>query len=114
MEVDQIILFFIKLRDTQTLNEKIIKSDLDIFLRQSKVKIILSLLLKENILISDDNDEIVLELVIDRKTSTNTIDVTDSKGSYYLKEINANIHEKYIKHLIDIVNNSIDTISNQA
>ncbi|MGF6147826.1 Uncharacterised protein [Kingella potus] len=111
MEIYKIILYFIELRETNALNKKIIKSDLDIFLKQTKLKIILSLLLKENFLLSDDNDEIVLELSIERETLNGTIDITDSKGNYYLKETTINIHEEYIKYLAKIINHSIDKIS---
>ena len=76
---------FTKIRDTQALNDKILKADLDIYLKQSSLRIVLSLLLKENILIYDDNDEIVLELFINRENSKGMVDLSWLKRIFFLQ-----------------------------
>ena len=90
---------FTKIRDTQALNDKILKVDLNIYLKQSILKIVFSLLLKENILIYDDNDEIVLELFIIRENSKGMVDISDSRGYSFFKDKEINIYHENISSL---------------
>ena len=76
---------YTKLRETQASNDKILKADLDIYLKQSGLKIVFSLLLKENILVYDNNDKIVLELFINRENSKGMVDISDSRGYFFSK-----------------------------
>ena len=46
MEINKIIEHFTKLRETQASNDKILKADLEFYLKQSILKIVFSLLLK--------------------------------------------------------------------
>ena len=89
---------YAKLRETQASNDKILKADLDIYLKQSSLRIVFSLLLKENILIYDDNDEIVLELFINRENSKGMVDISDSKGYSFSKDKEINI--SYLEELM--------------
>ena len=89
---------FTKIRDTQALNDKILKADLDIYLKQSSLRIVLSLLLKENILIYDDNDEIVLELFINRENSKGMVDISDSRGYSFFKDKEIKICHENIRY----------------
>ncbi|MDO4877852.1 MAG: hypothetical protein Q3966_00970 [Neisseria sp.] len=111
MEVYEIIEYFIKLRDGQATNDKVCKAGLDISLKQSKLGIVFSLLLKENILMQDDNDEIVLELIINRQDLTGRSEIYDSKGNYYLKDADVNICDEYIAHLAQSVRLAIGDIA---
>ncbi len=111
MEINKIIEHFIKLRETQASNDKILKADLDIYLKQSSLRIIFSLLLKENILIYDDNDEIVLELFINRENSTGMVDISDSRGYYFFKDNKINICHENISYLEELIYDSIKNIT---
>ena len=82
---------YTKLRETQASNDKILKADLDIYLKQSGLKIVFSLLLKENILVYDNNDKIVLELFINRESSKGMVDISDSRGYSFFKDKEINI-----------------------
>ena len=111
MEINKIIEHFTKLRETQASNDKILKADLDIYLKQSSLRIVFSLLLKENILIYDDNDEIVLELFINRENSKGMVDISDSRGYYYVKDKEINICHENISYLEELIYDSIKDIT---
>ena len=111
MEINKIIEHFTKLRETQASNDKILKADLDICLKQSSLRIVFSLLLKENILIYDDNDEIVLELFINRENSKGMVDISDSRGYYFFKDKEINICHENISYLEELIYDSIKNIT---
>lgn len=111
MEINKIIENFTKLRETQASNDKILKADLDIYLKQSSLRIVFSLLLKENILIYDDNDEIVLELFINRENSKGMVDISDSRGYYFFKDKEINICHENISYLEELIYDSIKNIT---
>ena len=111
MEINKIIENFTKLRETQASNDKILKADLDIYLQQSSLRIVFSLLLKENILIYDDNDEIVLELFINRENSKGMVDISDSRGYYFFKDKEINICHENISYLEELIYDSIKNIT---
>lgn len=87
---------FTKIRETQASNDKILKADLEIYLKQSSLRIVFSLLLKENTLIYDDNDEIVLELFIDRESLKGMVVISDSRGYPFFKDKEINIGHEII------------------
>ena len=111
MEINKIIEHFTKLRETQASNDKILKADLDIYLKQSSLRIVFSLLLKENILIHDDNDEIVLELFINRENSKGMVDISDSRGYYFFKDKEIKICPENISYLEELMVDSIKNIT---
>ena len=111
MEINKIIEHFTKLRETQASNDKILKADLDIYLKQSSLRIVFSLLLKENILIYEDNDEIVLELFINRENSKEMVDISDSRGYYFFKDKEINICHENISYLEELIYDSIKNIT---
>ena len=111
MEINKIIEHFTKLRETQASNDKILKADLDIYLKQSSLRIVFSLLLKENILIYDDNDEIVLELFINLENSKGMVDISDSRGYYFFKDKEINICHENISYLEELIYDSIKNIT---
>jgi hypothetical protein len=111
MEINKIIEHFTKLRETQASNDKILKADLDIYLKQSSLRIVFSLLLKENILIYDDNDEIVLELFINRENSKGMVDISDSRGYYFFKDKEITICNEDISYLEELMYDSIKNIT---
>ena len=102
---------YTKLRETQASNGKILKADLNIYLKQSILKIVFSLLLKENILIYDDNDEIVLELFIIRENSKGMVDISDSRGYSFFKDKEIKICPKNISYLEERIYDSIKNIT---
>lgn len=111
MEINKIIEHFTKLRETQASNDKILKADLDIYLKQSSLRIVFSLLLKEKILIYDDNDEIVLELFINRENSKGMVDISDSRGYYFFKDKEINICHENIRYLEELIYDSIKNMT---
>ena len=60
----------------------------------SCARILLSLLLKEGYLKNSDNDEVVLEMELNRATLQGRVDVSDSLGRYYYLEENAKIADE--------------------
>ena len=111
MEINKIIEHFTKLRETQASNDKILKADLDIYLKQSSLRIVFSLLLKENILIYDDNDEIVLELFINRENSKGMVDISDSRGYSFFKDKEITICHENSNYLEELKVDSIKNIT---
>ena len=102
---------FTKIRETQASNDKILKADLDIYLKQSSLRIVFSLLLKENTLIYDDNDEIVLELFITRESLKGMVDISDSKGYSFFKDKEINICHENGSYLEELM---VDSIKNMT
>ena len=103
---------FTKIRETQASNDKILKADLDIYLKQSGLRIVFSLLLKENTLIYDDNDEIVLELFINRESLKGMVDISDSKGYSFFKDKEISICHENIRYSEEWIYDSIKNITN--
>ena len=76
----------IKLKDRKAIEDDIIKTDVDIFVRNGKTRIVLSLLLSGDHVASTENDEVVLEIAISRNLMTGSYDITDSFGSCYFSD----------------------------
>ena len=76
----------IKLKDRKAIEDDIIKTDVDIFVRNGKTRIVLSLLLSGDHVVSTENDEVVLEVTASRKLMTGSYDITDSLGSCYFSD----------------------------
>ena len=103
---------FTKIRETQASNDEILKADLEFYLKQPGLKIVFSLLLKENTLIYDGNDEIVLELFINRESSKGMVDISDSRGYSFFKDIEINICHENIRYSEEWIYDSIKNITN--
>ena len=84
----------IKWRDELSADVRVLKIDADIFVRPSEIRILLSLLLREGYLKNSDNDEVVLEMELNRATLQGRADVSDSLGRYYYLEENAKIADE--------------------
>jgi len=76
----------IKLKDRKAIEDDIIKTDVDIFARNGKTRIVLSLLLSGDHVASTENDEVVLEIAVSRNLMTGSYDITDSFGSCYFSD----------------------------
>ena len=76
----------IKLKDRKAIEDDIIKTDVDIFVRKDKTRIVLSLLLSGDHVASTENDEVVLEIAVSRNLMTGSYDITDSFGSCYFSD----------------------------
>ena len=76
----------IKLKDRKAIEDDIIKTDVDIFVRNGKTRIVLSLLLSGDRVVSTENDEVVLEITVSRNLMTGSYDITDSFGSGYFSD----------------------------
>lgn len=76
----------IKLKDRKAIEEDIVKTDVDIFVRKDKTRIVLSLLLSGDHVASTENDEVVLEITASRNLLTGSYDITDSLGSCYFSD----------------------------
>ena len=76
----------IKLKDRKAIEDDIIKTDVDIFVRNGKTRIVLSLLLSGDHVVSTENDEVVLEITASRNLMTGSYDITDSFGFCYFSD----------------------------
>ena len=76
----------IKLKDRKAIEDDIIKTDVDIFVRNGKTRIVLSLLLSGDRVVSTENDEVVLEITASRNLMTGSYDITDSFGFCYFSD----------------------------
>ena len=90
----ELLAYIIKWRDEFSADVQVLKSDADIFVRPSAIRILLSLLLREGYLKNDDNDEVVLEMELNRATLQGRVDVSDSLGRYYYLEENEKIADE--------------------
>jgi len=76
----------IKLKDRKAIEDDIIKTDVDIFVRKDKTRLVLSLLLSGDHVASAENDEVVLEITASRNLMTGSYDITDSFGFCYFSD----------------------------
>ena len=76
----------IKLKDRKASEDDIVKTDVDIFVRKDKTRLVLSLLLSGDRVVSTENDEVVLEISVSRNLMTGSCDITDSFGSCYFSD----------------------------
>ena len=76
----------IKLKDRKASEDDIVKTDVDIFVRKDKTRLVLSLLLSGDCVVSTENDEVVLEISVSRNLMTGSYDITDSFGSCYFSD----------------------------
>ena len=76
----------IKLKDQKAIEGDIVKTDVDIFVRKDKTRLVLSLLLSGDRVVSTENDEVVLEIAVSRNLMTGSYDITDSFGSCYFSD----------------------------
>lgn len=90
----ELLVHIIKWRDELSADVRVLKSDADIFVRPHSIRILLSLLLREGYLKNSDNDEVVLEMELNRATLQGRADVSDSLGRYYYLEENAKIADE--------------------
>jgi len=90
----ELLAHIIKWRDELSADVRVLKSDADIFVRPCAIRILLSLLLREGYLKNSDNDEVVLEMELNRATLQGRVDVSDSLGRYYYLEENAKIADE--------------------
>ena len=86
----ELLAHIIKWRDEFSADVRVLKSDVDIFVRPSAIRILLSLLLREGYLKNSDNDEMELN----RVTLQGRVDVSDSLGRYYYLEENEKIADE--------------------
>lgn len=87
----ELLAHIIKWRDELSADIRVLKIDADIFVRPRVIRILLSLLLREGYLKNSDNDEVVLEMELNRATLQGRVDVSDSLGQYYYLEENEKI-----------------------
>ena len=76
----------IKLKDRKASEDDIVKTDVDIFVRKDKTRLVLSLLLSGDCVVNTENDEVVLEISVSRNLMTGSYDITDSFGSCYFSD----------------------------
>ena len=76
----------IKLKDLKASEDDIVKTDVDIFVRKDKTRLVLSLLLSGDCVVSTENDEVVLEISVSRNLMMGSYDITDSFGSCYFSD----------------------------
>ncbi|WP_196761672.1 hypothetical protein [Eikenella corrodens] len=84
----------IKWRDELSADVRVLKIDADIFVRPSEIRILLSLLLREGYLKNSDNDEVVLEMELNRAILQGRVDISDSLGRYYYLEENEKVADE--------------------
>lgn len=94
MSETELLAHLIKWRDELSADVWVLKIDADIFVRPSEIRILLSLLLRAGYLKNSDNDEVVLEMELNRATLQGRVDVSDSLGQYYYLEENAKIADE--------------------
>lgn len=90
----ELLAHIIKWRDELSADVRVLKIDADIFVRPCAIRILLSLLLREGYLKNSDNDEVVLEMELNRATLQGRADVSDSLGRYYYLEENEKITDE--------------------
>ena len=90
----ELLAYIIKWRDEFSADVRVLKIDADIFVRPCAIRILLSLLLREGYLKNSDNDEVVLEMELNRATLQGRVDVSDSLGRYYYLEENEKIADE--------------------
>ena len=90
----ELLAHIIKWRDELSADVRVLKIDADIFVRPHSIRILLSLLLRAGYLKNSDNDEVVLEMELNRATLQGRVDVSDSLGQYYYLEENAKIADE--------------------
>lgn len=90
----ELLAHIIKWRDEFSVDVRVLKIDADIFVRPSSIRILLSLLLREGYLKNSDNDEVVLEMELNRATLQGRVDVSDSLGRYYYLEENEKVADE--------------------
>ena len=90
----ELLAHIIKWRDELSADVRVLKSDADIFVRPCEIRILFSLLLREGYLKNDDNDEVVLEMELNRATLQGRVDVSDSLGRYYYLEENEKVADE--------------------
>ena len=90
----ELLAHIIKWRDELSADVRVLKIDADIFVRPCAIRILLSLLLREGYLKNSDNDEVVLEMELNRATLQGRVDVSDSLGRYYYLEENEKITDE--------------------
>ena len=76
----------IKLKDMNAREDDIVKTDVDIFVRKDKTRLVLSLLLSGDRVVNTENDEVVLEISVSRNLMMGSYDITDSFGSCYFSD----------------------------
>lgn len=76
----------IKLKDLKASEDDIVKTDVDIFVRKDKTRLVLSLLLSGDRVVNTENDEVVLEISVSRNLMMGSYDITDSFGSCYFSD----------------------------
>ena len=90
----ELLVRIIKWRDELSADIRVLKIDADIFVRPHAIRILLSLLLRAGYLRNSDNDEVVLEMELNRATLQGRVDVSDSLGRYYYLEENEKIADE--------------------
>ncbi|SPL72039.1 hypothetical protein [Acinetobacter stercoris] len=98
----ELILKLIEFSDSLNQEDKIKFTDFSFKVYKNKIKLLASILLNDGFIIIDDNDEVVLDLELDRVSSRVSLDVTDSLGKYYL-EINDNMSVDLIFKINNII-----------
>ena len=76
----------IKLKDLKASEDDIVKTDVDIFVRKDKTRLVLSLLVSGDRVVNTENDEVVLEISVSRNLMMGSYDITDSFGSCYFSD----------------------------
>ena len=76
----------IKLKDRKAIEDDIIKTDVDIFVRKDETRLVLSLLLSGDRVVSTENDEVALEITASRNLMTGSYDITGSCGFCYFSD----------------------------
>ena len=76
----------IKLKDLKASEDDIVKTDVDIFVRKDKTRLVLSLLLSGDRVVNTENDEVVLEISVSRNLMMGSYDITDYFGSCYFSD----------------------------
>ena len=76
----------IKLKDRKAIEDGIIKTGVDIFVRKDKTRLVLSLLLSGDCVVSTENDEVALEITASRNLMTGSYDITGSCGFCYFSD----------------------------
>jgi len=76
----------IKLKDLKASEDDIVKTDVDIFVRKDKTRLVSSLLLSGDRVVNTENDEVVLEISVSRNLMMGSYDITDSFGSCYFSD----------------------------
>ncbi|OAM22511.1 hypothetical protein A7P89_04965 [Eikenella corrodens] len=90
----ELLAHIIKWRDELSADVRVLKIDADIFVRPSEIRILLSLLLREGYLKNSDNDEVVLEMELNRAILQGRVDISDSLGRYYYLEENEKVADE--------------------